>query len=978
MGGRSSVLPFEPRLALVLLSSRESCPQQESFPPALASHFSLTDGIGVYNKNIPAITAYELLQRTPRGKQLIQPLINQQLVDEAERRVNEQRQADTKNEPEDPTTKTEDPNPGARPSSRSGLQQEISNPVAGALLGAAGGLINCLLQPDSSIDKCGEAVGLGAGLGAFLSSVPLPTPGLARTAVGGSLGAVVPFFLCLGQKKTPGDCMRDAVAGGFISALCTALSTATANAVILGACGPILAFGLEGASAVAAINHAEDAKETQRSAAERNWLFNPAYRSRLAKLDQLVAQVEKAAAQAGQKCQDLDRLADQAKRLGQPDGSPACGPAAVRAARAKADAAFDLLTKARLLAAEASRLSEQAQGGDLRDQVEKFKFAHDDGGEALAIAMHYAAKWYNRLDDAKKACPAARIDAAVKQADLAAAAALNAQQQVKDPCPQTAQHWTPDAPFYDPPGGVIDPKTGKRMYTGYGICAVKPGETSCTPPGIQQKTAQAEAPERTDPFSPPEESNQSPDLDTPDRPSPSRDAQDQNYSAPAPSPTPTVAPASSPVVPSNRAPVASADPQPRVASRQDLLPDPGTPRTRAQPPAPSPGVQDGRRPQEQATNPPPAPTPSPQIRPSPPPVVKRAEPTQPPAPSVNDDMSKRPAELAKRSPSPAPSPAPQPDVSRSPSPPAPAENRNRSVLPPAPANAPPSRPDDAQHSVAALTNQPVPGQLRAVQPVDPHRARDEIIRDPPGSGQGSAPQAATQNAVRNNALAQANKAVAAPRPGAPQGPRPTPSLLQMQRAKENALAAAKGSPASAQRAQQRPAQQSDVRGRALAHANKAVTARRPGAPQDSRPTSSLLQLQQAKNRAVAAAKPPPASRHVPQPSRNTARAPVYKVPQVRSSRQAYSVQPRHQPSFRPRVAEHRAPAYRAPPRAQGRYAQPRSQPRYAQPRPQVRYAQPRPQVRYAQPRPQMRYAAPRPAPRPFAPRVAAYHPARRR
>jgi hypothetical protein len=344
------------------------------------------------------------------------------------------------------------------------------------------------------------------------------------------------------------------------------------------------------------------------------------------------------------------------------------------------------------------------------------------------------------------------------------------------------------------------------------------------------------------------------------------------------------------------------------------------------------------------------------------PTVKQADPVRPTLPPTKEDVSNKAADLVKKSPSPAPSTVPQSDFLRT-QPPLLAERPNSTVMPPAPigpVGPPPSRPNNAGRTVASLPN---PAQSTPGQPVDPHRASDAIIHDPPDS---FAPTAAapTQNDVRTDALRRANDALKAARPATPQGPRPTQSLAQIQRAKKNALAQA-----DTRRPQRVPSTQADVRAKALAEANKAVTARRPGTQLGSRTNPSALQLQQRQRNALAHAKPPQPPRRGAQSSHTAARGPSYKVPQVHSSRQAHNVQPRRQSSFQPRAAQHHAPVYRAQPRAQARYSQPRQQRRYAAPRQQMHYSAPR-QQRYAAPRQQMRYSAPRPPARSFAPRVA--------
>ena len=344
------------------------------------------------------------------------------------------------------------------------------------------------------------------------------------------------------------------------------------------------------------------------------------------------------------------------------------------------------------------------------------------------------------------------------------------------------------------------------------------------------------------------------------------------------------------------------------------------------------------------------------------PTVKQADPVRPTLPPTKEDVSNKAADLVKKSPSPAPSRVPQSDFLRT-QPPSLAERPNSTVMPPAPigpVGPPPSRPNDAGRTVASLPN---PAQSTPGQPVDPHRASDAIIHDPPDS---FAPTvvAPTQNDVRRDALRRANDALKAARPATPQGPRPTQSLEQIQRAKKNALAQA-----DTRRPQRVPSTQADVRAKALAEANKAVTARRPGTQLGSRTNPSALQLQQRQRNALAHAKPPQPPRRGAQSSHTAARGPSYKVPQVHSSRQAHNVQPRRQSSFQPRAAQHHAPVYRAQPRAQARYSQPRQQRRYAAPRQQMHYSAPR-QQRYAAPRQQMRYSAPRPPARSFAPRVA--------
>ena len=262
-------------------------------------------------------------------------------------------------------------------------------------------------------------------------------------------------------------------------------------------------------------------------------------------------------------------------------------------------------------------------------------------------------------------------------------------------------------------------------------------------------------------------------------------------------------------------------------------------------------------------------------------------------------------------------------------------------MPPAPigpVGPPPSRPNDAGRTVASLPN---PAQLTPGQPVDPHRASDAIIHDPPDLFAPTA-VAPTQNDVRRDALRRADDALKAARPATPHGPRPTQSLEQIQRAKKNALAQA-----DTRRPQRVSSTQADVRAKALAEANKAVTARRPGTQQGSRTNPSALQLQQRQRNALAHAKPPQPPRRGAQSSHTAARGPSYKVPQVHSSRQPHNVQPRRQSSFQPRAAQHHAPVYRAPSRPQvalltaslatairaataaGPYAAPRQQARYA-------------------------------------------------
>jgi hypothetical protein len=379
------------------------------------------------------------------------------------------------------------------------------------------------------------------------------------------------------------------------------------------------------------------------------------------------------------------------------------------------------------------------------------------------------------------------------------------------------------------------------------------------------------------------------------------------------------------------------------------------------------------------------------------PTVNQADPVRPASPPTKEDVSNKAADLVKKSPSPAPSPVPHSDFLRT-QPPSLAERPNSTVMPPAPTGPvgpPPSRPNDSGRTVASLPN---PAQSTPGQPVDPHRASDAIIHDPPNS---FAPTAAapTQNDVRRDALRRANDALKAARPATPQGPRPTPSLLQIQREKENALARARpqqlplarpedirkaqllppATPNDIRRAQPLPPpSRDDVRRKALAEANKAVTARRPGTQQGSRTHPSALQLQQAQRKALARVKPPQPPHRGAQSAHTAARGPSYKVPQVHSSRQAHNVQPRRQqPRFQPRAAQRRAPVYHAQPRAQTHYAQPRQQRRYAAPRqqrysapPRQRYAAPRQPTRYSAPRQQTRYSAPRQASRSFAPRVA--------
>jgi hypothetical protein len=327
--------------------------------------------------------------------------------------------------------------PGPGPSGApGGLQQPVPKPLAGALVGVAGPLIDCLVG-GQSVDQCGVRVGLGGGLGAALAKLPPPASVAGATGPAAVVGAGVGFISCLSQGKSAPECMRDAAKAGTISAVCAYAGYATQNVVIGGACGAVIAAGLEGEAAWEAVNQAERAEAALKEQAEKNALDKQAFVRRVAELEQLVEGVESAGRQASQKCQQLDQLAAQARLGAGGTTSVACGPAAAIAARAKTDAAFKLLSVVRQLGATASQLSQQAQGRDARLDLGAFKSAYPAEGSLAQLIDTYVGGWRPRLDRAKKAaCPAARIDAAAKDADAAAAAALKAQQQVKDPCPQ--------------------------------------------------------------------------------------------------------------------------------------------------------------------------------------------------------------------------------------------------------------------------------------------------------------------------------------------------------------------------------------------------------------------------------------------------------------------------------------------------------------------------------------------------------------
>ena len=140
------------------------------------------------------------------------------------------------------------------------------------------------------------------------------------------------------------------------------------------------------------------------------------------------------------------------------------------------------------------------------------------------------------------------------------------------------------------------------------------------------------------------------------------------------------------------------------------------------------------------------------------PTVKQADPVRPTLPPTKEDVSNKAADLVKKSPSPALSCSAVRLLADSTA--ISCRTTNSTVMPPAPigpVGPPPSRPNDAGRTVASLPN---PAQSTPGQPVDPHRASDAIIHDPPVS---FAPTvvAPTQNDVRRDALRRANDALKA-------------------------------------------------------------------------------------------------------------------------------------------------------------------------------------------------------------------------
>ena len=231
------------------------------------------------------------------------------------------------------------------------------------------------------------------------------------------------------------DCMIQAANAGQIRQLCSAISGATQNPLVSGACASIVQAGAQSGTASDAIKQALQAEIARRKLAEKNAEDERAFLQKADQVERLVKQVEKAAGEAKQKCQQLDRLAAQARAMGAGAIPVACGPAAAAAARAKTEGANKLLNEIRQSGATLNQLLQQANGREASTNVEGF--GAQTASPAIDLAGSYVDGWRARLKLASQGvCPAAQIATAAKEAEAAAAAALKIQQQVKDLCPQ--------------------------------------------------------------------------------------------------------------------------------------------------------------------------------------------------------------------------------------------------------------------------------------------------------------------------------------------------------------------------------------------------------------------------------------------------------------------------------------------------------------------------------------------------------------
>jgi len=443
-------------------------------------------------------------------------------------------------------------NENTPPNGQAAEGKPLSDAQAATLLGFSTALIDCMVhKQDKTLAECAQGVGISVGLAAALAKMPPPTTTLG--AVGNNAVAVtavagVTFLMCLRQTKDEGgkkvpmtqaDCLRAAAANGTIGGVCafagagagagasavgTPVVGAMVGGVVSGTCGLIAKDGYD---VYAAIAEAEEKEAKLKAQQQKNADRMDDYLSRRDDMDWLVTQFENAAAAVDQRCQQLDQLLT---RIQNPTANLAtCGAENLQAAQADVDIAAIASSEVGRLANDLRLLPQQVNGLNVR--LASFRSAYpqpadDDGVLSVPGDLELKMKsWQARLavlDRVRNACPWERIEATAKRADQALVAAQNMQTYLEDECsgkrrplsiivaaeppavnmgalPTVPQDQPPPPPppppehegaaFFDPAGGVRDPNTGEQKLSGYGMCVVKPGESTCTPPGVTPRPA---------------------------------------------------------------------------------------------------------------------------------------------------------------------------------------------------------------------------------------------------------------------------------------------------------------------------------------------------------------------------------------------------------------------------------------------------------------------------------------------------------